>query len=225
MKILMTLLGASPRGIKLFSYKFESTQASGNLTLSRLTNLIVALSIHIIFAEPGGSYTLTGNEKSIEAIIKTDMEQHPDLYIGESLRSYMAKFKNENKIGRSKLAPGDKLVFPDTKISLKAKATAKRQLLLGSWKSEFKTGLVMVTTYKENGDFAVVVGNNAIIFSGIWEMKDNSIRSKITDQKIWDKKERSSGKWVENKIVLLTDKELHLRVEGEEEVNKHIRIN
>ena len=177
------------------------------------------------FAKPGGSYTLTGSEQSIEAIIKADMEQNPDLYIGESLRSYMAKFKNENNIGHRKLSSGDKLVFPHTKSSLKAEATAKRELLSGSWKSEFKTDLAMVTTYKANGDFEVVVGNNAMTFSGIWEMKDDCIRSKITDQKMWGKKERAAGKWVERTIVLLTDKELHLQGEREKEVQKYIRIN
>ena len=41
------------------------------------------------WAEPGGTYTLTGEEKGIEEIIKADMAQYPSLYKGVNVRSYL----------------------------------------------------------------------------------------------------------------------------------------
>lgn len=85
--------------------------------------MLIALPLST-WAEPGGVYTLTGKEKGVAEIIKADMRQHPSLYKGESLNSYIKKFKQENKIGKRKLSPGDQLHFPDTLVSLKAKRTA-----------------------------------------------------------------------------------------------------
>ncbi len=83
--------------------------------------LVIVLSIINVWAEPGGTYTLTGKERGIAEIIKGDMEKHPDLYKGESLNSYVSKFKKENRIGKRKLSPGDQLQFPETSTSLQAK--------------------------------------------------------------------------------------------------------
>ncbi len=88
---------------------------------TRLAGLMAVLSIVNIWAEPGGIYTLTGNEKGIAEIIKADMAKYPDLYKGETLNCYMSKFKRENKIGKKKLSPGDVLCFPQTLASLKLK--------------------------------------------------------------------------------------------------------
>ena len=87
----------------------------------KLTGLVVLLSVFYAEAKPGGIYTLTGDEKSIAEIIKADMEQFPELYKGETLNSYISKFKRENKIGKSKLSPGDQLRFPETLASIQAK--------------------------------------------------------------------------------------------------------
>ena len=75
-------------------------------------------------AKPGETYTLTGAEKSVTGIIKADMEQYPELYKGESLNSYISKFKKENRIWKRKLSPGDQWRFPDTIASVKAKNSA-----------------------------------------------------------------------------------------------------
>jgi len=72
------------------------------------------------WSEPGGTYTLTGDEKSIAEIIKADMAQYPELYQGESLDGYISKFTKRNKIGKRSLAPGVKLYFPETMASGKA---------------------------------------------------------------------------------------------------------
>ena len=73
------------------------------------------------WSEPGGTYTLTGEEKSISEIIKADMAQYPELYQGESLDGYISKFNKRNKIGKRTLSPGDQLYFPETMASRKAK--------------------------------------------------------------------------------------------------------
>ena len=54
--------------------------------------LLVAISTFHVLGEPGGTYTLTGDEKGLSEIIKADMQKFPDLYEGESLRSYTSKF-------------------------------------------------------------------------------------------------------------------------------------
>lgn len=82
----------------------------------RMVGLIVALSAHSVLAEPGGIYTLTGDEKGLSEIIRADMAQCPDLYKGESLNSYISKFKKENRIGKRRLSPGDELRFPETLV-------------------------------------------------------------------------------------------------------------
>jgi len=73
------------------------------------------------WAEPGGIYTLTGEEKSIAEIVKADMAKYPELYQGESLARYIKKFENRNNIGKRKLSPGDQLHFPETFASKKKK--------------------------------------------------------------------------------------------------------
>ena len=82
---------------------------------------ILAASWSCSRAEPGGTYTLTGDEKGIEAIIKADMAQYPDLYRGVNIRNYISAFKKKNDIGKRKFSPGDILYFPDTAASLSAK--------------------------------------------------------------------------------------------------------
>ena len=89
--------------------------------------LVVLFSTFNILAEPGGTYTLTGDEKGLSEIIKTDMALFPDLYKGESLNSYISKFKMENRIGKRKLSPGDVLRFPQTLASLKVKKDEAKQ--------------------------------------------------------------------------------------------------
>ena len=88
-------------------------------------NIAFVLLIINTWAKPGGVYTLTGDEKSIAEIIKSDMKKHPNLYKGESLNSYISKFKEENRIEKKKLSPGDQLQFPETTASLKAKQSTK----------------------------------------------------------------------------------------------------
>lgn len=90
-----------------------------------IAGLIVALSALSVLAEPGGIYTLTGDEKGLSEIIRADMAQFPDFYKGESLNSYISKFKKENRIGKRKLSPGDELRFPETLASLKLKSSVK----------------------------------------------------------------------------------------------------
>lgn len=86
---------------------------------------MIAFPIFNTWAEPGGTYILTGKEKGVSEIIISDMEKHPSLYEGESLNNYASKFKKENRIGKRKLAPGDELIFPDTLASIKLrKSTA-----------------------------------------------------------------------------------------------------
>lgn len=92
-----------------------------------MAEFILSASLVSAWAEPGGTYTLTGEEKRVEEIIKADMTQHPALYKGESLKSYVEKFKKENKIGKRKLSPGDQLHFPDTPASLKAERSSAAQ--------------------------------------------------------------------------------------------------
>jgi len=94
---------------------------------SLVAGLVVALLLYSAMAEPGGTYTLTGEEKGIAEIIKADMQQFPDLYKGESRISYTSKFKKENQIGRRKLNPGDQLRFPETMASIKAKKSSQRR--------------------------------------------------------------------------------------------------
>ncbi len=87
-------------------------------------SITVFLSPVFAEAKPGETYILTGEEKGVAEIVKNDMEQYPDLYKGETLNSYISKFKRENKIGKRKLSPGDPLRFPETFASIKAKKTS-----------------------------------------------------------------------------------------------------
>ena len=86
-----------------------------------IAECVFVASFFSAWAEPGGTYTLTGEEKGVEEIIKADMEQYPELYQGESLDGYISKFKKRNKIGKRTLSPGDQLYFPETMASRKAK--------------------------------------------------------------------------------------------------------
>ena len=83
----------------------------------QITGLIITLFICSAFSKPGGMYTLTGEEKGIDAIVKADMQQFPEYYKGETFRRYLAEFKKVNNIGKKKFKPGDQLRFPDTKAS------------------------------------------------------------------------------------------------------------
>lgn len=85
---------------------------------------MIVFPIFNTWAEPGGSYILTGKEKSIGEIIQADMKKYPDLYQGESLSSYTSTFKKENRIGKRKLSPGDELTFPDTLASIKTRTSS-----------------------------------------------------------------------------------------------------
>jgi hypothetical protein len=82
-------------------------------------------------AVPGGTYLLTGKEKGFEEIVRADMEKFPEMYEGVHLKSYLQRFKKENKIGRRRFSPGEKLVFPSTIASLrmKKKETERRKKL------------------------------------------------------------------------------------------------
>lgn len=95
------------------------------------TKIYTAASINILllfgaWAEPGGCYTLKGQERGISEIIEADMEKYPDLYRGESIFDYIRKFKASNKIGQRTLKQGDKLFFPDTLASIKARMKPAR---------------------------------------------------------------------------------------------------
>ncbi len=180
-----------------------------------LANLIIASSFSVSLAEPGGSYILTGNEKSIEQIIKADMEQHPDLYKGESLNSYVAKFKQYNKIGKRKLAPHDELLFPETKASLKAKEEAQLQLFLGKWKyeSEDNPQIWFIIEYKADGTFTVGK-NEKPTYSGVWKMDDEYLKEEIKEnhfRKLFSEEKKPTIK----KIILISETELSTQVEGQ----------
>ncbi len=86
--------------------------------------LMIMFSASCAEAKPGGAYTLTGEEKGVSEIIIADMEEFPELYNGETLSGYVAKFKRENRIGKRKLSAGDKLRFPETLASIKARKSA-----------------------------------------------------------------------------------------------------
>ncbi|RKX45936.1 MAG: hypothetical protein DRP64_03980 [Verrucomicrobia bacterium] len=181
-----------------------------------IANLIVLLSIHIVFAEPGGLYTLTGKEKSLEEIISTDMETFPDLYKGESLKFYLGKFKNENNLGHRKLAPGDQLIFPETKASIKAKKTAQRQHLIGRWRygQDDNPKVWLITEYKADGTFTIGNGEKPT-YSGTWEIKDEYLHDEIKVnhfRKLFPGEQITSKK----KIVLISGTELKTQVKGTE---------
>jgi hypothetical protein len=82
-----------------------------------MISILSIICAPFVSAIPGGTYVLTGNEKSIQEIISADMEQYPDLYKGESLSAYVDTFKRVNNIGQKKLTLGDNLVFPETAAS------------------------------------------------------------------------------------------------------------
>ncbi len=87
----------------------------------RMAEMVLVASCLSTLAEPGGTYTLTGEEKGVEEIIQADMAQFPELYEGVSPSSYLLEFKQKNKIGKRKFSPGDILYFPDTPASRNAK--------------------------------------------------------------------------------------------------------
>lgn len=79
------------------------------------------------FGKPGGSYVLTGKEKSIFGIFQADMKAWPDLYAGEDVNECYKAFKVANDLdGGRKLKLGEELKFPHTKKS-KALLEAKAQ--------------------------------------------------------------------------------------------------
>lgn len=82
---------------------------------------MISLSVS---AEPGGSYTLTGREKSIFGIFQADMKAYPELYKGADVNACYAAFKTLNDLdGGRKLQRGETLQFPHTAQS-RAKAEA-----------------------------------------------------------------------------------------------------
>ncbi len=86
-----------------------------------IIQVVFVTSLLSTSAEPGGTYTLTGEEKGIEEIIQADMAQYPDLYRGVNTHSYILEFKKKNEIGKRRFSPGDMLYFPETAASLSAK--------------------------------------------------------------------------------------------------------
>lgn len=160
--------------------------------------LIVVLSTYVIFAEPGGSYILTGQEKSIEEIVTADMKKYPDLYKGESFNFYIARFKKENSIGKHKLAPGDQLTFPQTKASADAKAAAQQKLLVGKWSTnKLQQSLNAISEnffnshiieYVEDGTCrgTLIVNHkdgstSELSYSGKWKLDEGFLKVRITD--------------------------------------------
>lgn len=94
---------------------------------ARSASLLIVYTTCAAFAEPGGTYTLTGEEKGIEEIVKADMEQYPELYEGENFNSYLSRFKAENKIGYKEYKPGDQLQLPSTTASRRIKKEKAEQ--------------------------------------------------------------------------------------------------
>jgi hypothetical protein len=90
----------------------------GVVSRASIFGLAVVLTTINAWPKPGGSYILTGKETGVEEIVKTDMAKYPDLYHGETLAGYTAKFKSVNRIGKRKLSAGDELHFPDTLASI-----------------------------------------------------------------------------------------------------------
>ncbi|MDF7826724.1 hypothetical protein P4B35_22030 [Pontiellaceae bacterium B12227] len=121
----------------------------------RLAGMFVALAANFLFAEPGGSYVLTGKESGVEEIVKVDMAQYPDLYQGESINIYLGKFKAKNDIGRKKYKAGDQLYFPHTKTSKKLSDDLEK--FVGEWCNEdFSTrGITRVHIDKYSNVFKV----------------------------------------------------------------------
>ena len=180
-----------------------------------LVTLIAAISIHTSFAEPGKSYILTGKEKSIEEIVQADMEKYPDLYKGESLKFYITKFKQNNNLGKRKLAPGDELFFPETKASIKAKKVAQRQHLIGRWRYEQEGNpqVLFITEYKADGTFTLG-RNEEPTYSGTWELKDEYLHVKITVNH-FRKLFQQEKKPIRRKIILISETELKTQVKGQ----------
>jgi len=86
------------------------------ITLSTITLLSLLFSAA---AKPGGSYVLTGREKSIFSIFQADMKAHWKLYEGEDVNECYEKFKVLNNLDGRKLKRGEELMFPHTKKSKK----------------------------------------------------------------------------------------------------------
>ena len=185
-----------------------------------IAGLVILSSVFTAESKPGDVYTLTGQEKSIEEIVKADMENYPDLYKGESYTFYVPKFKRENNIGNRKLAIGDELIFPETKASIEAKVAARRLLLIGKWqfKKKFQSTqdsiksveATTVIEFKDNGEyiykaeFIVEVGQKkrTETMQGTWIMEGDII--KIEDESQKSKRE------VEHTVILLTEDKLHI---------------
>lgn len=83
--------------------------------------LVVSLSAP---AEPGGTYVLTGREKSIFGIFQADTKAHWELYKGEDINTLYQEFRKINNLEGRKLQRGETLTFPHTK---KSKQLAKAE--------------------------------------------------------------------------------------------------
>ncbi len=163
-----------------------------------LTNITIMVLILTAFAEPGGTYILTGQEKNIEEIVKADMKKYPDLYKGKSFDFYVARFKKENSIGKHKLVPGDQLTFPQTKASAEAKAIAQQKLLVGKWSTnKLQESLNAINEnffnshvieYVEDGTCrgTLIVNHkdgstSELGYSGKWKLEEGILKARITD--------------------------------------------
>ena len=188
--------------------------------LSAVIAIVLALSRGL--AEPGGTYILTGKEKSIEEIVKADMEQHPELYKGESIIFYTAKFKQENNLGKRKTAPGEELIFPETKASIKAKKAAQRQCLIGKWRAVIESGhgradrLCIIIEYREDGTWTrsiVPKEKRDVVLkftSGSWEIKEGylHVKDETNDDGRLPADKRKRQKM---EVVLLSDTQMTIK--------------
>ena len=195
-----------------------------------LVSLVGAISIHSVFAEPGGVHVLTGNEKSIEEIVKADMEKHPDLYTGESFQFYVVKFKQENNIGKRKLAPGDQLTFPETKASIEENKAAELQRLIGTWRTEVKISDRLECHIVEYKDDGTLLGHLTfsetkidIEYSGKWTIEDEFLKVRVTKTSL--PQLFSPRKLEPKKIIQITDDELttQLKKRGHVVIAKRVK--
>lgn len=198
---------------------------------SNLTTLVLAVTTCLSLAEPGGSYILTGNEKSVDEIVKHDMEKYPDLYIGESFNFYVARFKKENEIGKRKLAPDDALTFPETRASIKAKKAAQKQRLIGKWQTEHDHESWVechVVDYREDGTLKGQMTIRStkpkfkVDYSGKWEVEDGYLKVKITESSL---PQAFSTKTLEPRMIIeITDTELTIQLKKRKHVIVATRV-
>jgi hypothetical protein len=175
--------------------------------------LALLITVQVAFPKPGETYTLTGKEKSIEEIVKADMQMFPELYKGESLKFYIVKFKNQNRIGKRKLKPGDQLTFPTTKASLEEEKDTFRKMLIGKWETQTDNSKTsIITEYKENGTVLMDCMNGAFKYEGTWKMEDGYLQIKFESANF--KENISSKKGKRRKIIQLTDTIRKTQVKG-----------